>query len=164
MGIQILDEKKRYKHEQYVRAHLKISLIAEETGDCAMGIRFLNKLYKHFSKMKSGANVDVKVLALSISRIKLKTCTEQKYKQLMRKYKAFDRTYHSDSNVDSKPAFEAEYAKCKALIIQNLCRNPIQKTNDLMKESSDSLQVVCWFDIIQEFETLFLRICQVKSL
>ena len=170
-NILILDERKRFndnEYDEYINAHLLISLIAEKTGDYGLGIRFLNKLYNHLkkqiereinhkNKQNLWENVDIKVLCVSISRIKLKMCTENKLNGILKKWKKFHEDRNNDDNDND---IINKINKCKELLIQNLCLNPIKKSNDLLKDSAQPFDVICWINIIKEFEANFLKISQ----
>jgi len=165
-NILVMDEKKRgnnINNDQYINAHLKISLIAEKIGNHQIGIRFLSKLYNHLknqleklennNKQKLWENIDIKILSISISRIKLKMSNQHKLNDILKKWK----DYHSNNN--NSPSIQ-DYTKYKQLIIQNLCLNPIKKSNDLLKNKTKTIEVVCWINIIKEFELNFLGIKQ----
>jgi len=159
--ILILDEKKKYDEEVYFNAHLQISLIAEKTGDFGIGVRFMQKLYNHLKKnaeskkQKLWDNIDIKMLCISLSRFKLKMCADSKFDKLLKKCKAFEQDPNKAEN-----ATEAAQQKTRELLIQNLCLNPIHKSNELLRDSADTMQVICWMNIIKEFETNFLGIQQ----
>merc|ERR1712130_274840 len=155
--IQIMDEKKRFNNHQYIRTHLKIALIAEKIEKHAMGLRFLNKLYNHLkkqmekenNKQKLWENIDILMIAVSISRIKLKMCKREKMNNILKKW-----------NNDKHDYSMEEYIKCKEVIIQNLCLNPVKKTNDLIRNDTKTVNVICWINLLKEFETNFLEIEQ----
>ena len=156
--ISILDERKSFGKDEYLNLHLRIALIAERKKDYAMAIRFLNKLYHYLKKRIPTAkqqylwkNVDIKMVCLLMSRLKLMTANEQKSKDILKKLKT--RKEVAKQNDDG---VVGEYAKLKQVLLQNLCANPIQKTNDLMKNSAEIMAVACWVNIITEFESNFL--------
>ena len=166
-GILVLDERKKFNDDEYDSAHLQIALIAEKTGDYLLGIRFLHKLYNYVkkqmerdlskNKQKLWENIDIKLLCTNISRLKLEMCPQNKLNGILKKWKSFHEDKYRNDNDDSIESIE-KMNKCKELLIQNLCLNPIKKSNDLLKDSADTFDVICWLYIIKEFEQNFLRI------
>merc|ERR1712013_274255 len=160
------DEKKRPNgkakctRREYINLHLQIALIAEKRDDHTLGLRFLNKLYHQLKKqlteqkqkrIELWEDVDVKILSVLISRLKLRMSKQQKLTDVMQKWKTFHKAHPSGQSEDT------ENIKRREMIIKNLCRNPIKKSNDLLKDKAELLDVVCWINIIQEFERNFLE-------
>jgi len=154
--IVMLDDRKSFGKDDYINLHLRIALIAERKKDYAMSIRFLSKLYHHLKKGVPAAkrqtlssNMDIKMLCLLMSRLKLMMATEQKSQDILKKLKGHRQDIKSGNNAE-------DCNKKKLIILQNLCANPIQKTNDLMRNNAENAAVACWIDILKEFETNFL--------
>jgi len=155
--IAIMDQRRSFGEERYITLHLRVGLIAERKKDYAVAIRFLNKLYHRLKQrvpphkqQHLWKDVDLKMLSLLMSRLKLMMASDQKSKDILKKLRAYrDSARHRDA------AVPAEYKKTKHVILQNLCANPIQKTNDLLKDSADCMAVVAWVNMLREFETNF---------
>ena len=166
-NILILDKAKcsgSRSRSEYINLHLQIALIAEKREDHSLGLRFLNKLYHQLKKQRveqkrllprQDVDVDIKILSVLISRLKLRMSNQQKLKDVMRKWKTFHKALASGQGEEHSVA---AYNKCREMIIKNLCRNPIKKSNDLLKDKAELLDVVCWISIIQEFERNFLGV------
>merc|ERR1712129_272942 len=87
---------------------------------------------------------------MGMPRLKLMMATEQKSQDIIKKLKAYREAVKQDGTATP------DMKKQKQNILQNLCANPIQKTNDLMKNSAGNAAVACWISIIKEFESNFL--------
>merc|ERR1712130_572346 len=94
-------------------------------------------------------HLKIALIAVSISRIKLKMCKREKMNNILKKW-----------NIDKHDYSMEEYIKCKEVIIQNLCLNPVKKTNDLIRNDTKTVNVICWINLLKEFETNFLEIEQ----
>lgn len=164
IAANILEQKKGLQDSECIAIHLHLAFIAEKTEKYHLSVRFLNKLFLRLKKdceqeninillnvHKIGKSFDIisnsdkmrkelKLLAVNIARLKLKMTTMNKRNIALRKWK----THKKQSQRSEK------------LLIQNLCLNPIKKSNDLLKIASDGIEVAAWINIIKKFEKSFL--------